>query len=231
MKDQYICDIGDYGKYGLLRELERNGFRIGVNWYYTADDVTEYLNGSGFPDKELQQVLNHIAKEHTNRRISHIEQSNLFNNALFFNNPLVTGSDKRAEWHKNALATLKECDFVYLDPDTGLENATINFNKSDSMKFVTYAEAADYFKRGQNVIIYQHDKRVNEKVYTELFGKFSDDYKIPREQISYLRFASKTVRFYAFLLQRNKADAINNILKDFTTKWQKSFKVTMKEGC
>ena len=31
MKNQYIGDIGDYGKYGLLRFLAQRGFRIGVN--------------------------------------------------------------------------------------------------------------------------------------------------------------------------------------------------------
>ena len=37
MKSQYIGDIGDYGKYGLLRFLESNGIRLGVNWYMTPE--------------------------------------------------------------------------------------------------------------------------------------------------------------------------------------------------
>ena len=31
MKNQYVGDIGDYGKYGLLRFLARQGIRIGIN--------------------------------------------------------------------------------------------------------------------------------------------------------------------------------------------------------
>ena len=40
MKDQYIGDIGDYGKYGLLRYLISNGINIGINWFYTENDKT-----------------------------------------------------------------------------------------------------------------------------------------------------------------------------------------------
>ena len=38
MKNQYLGDIGDYGKYGLLRFLASKGIQIGVNWYLTKND-------------------------------------------------------------------------------------------------------------------------------------------------------------------------------------------------
>ena len=38
MKNQYVGDIGDYGKYGLLRFLSNHGIRIGINWYLTEND-------------------------------------------------------------------------------------------------------------------------------------------------------------------------------------------------
>lgn len=38
MKNQYIGDIGDYGKYGMLRSLAMNGIKIGVNWYLCPND-------------------------------------------------------------------------------------------------------------------------------------------------------------------------------------------------
>ena len=33
MQDRYAGDVGDYGKIGLLRCLEKQGFNIGINWY------------------------------------------------------------------------------------------------------------------------------------------------------------------------------------------------------
>ena len=38
MKNQYVGDVGDYGKYGLLRYISNKGIHIGVNWYLTEDD-------------------------------------------------------------------------------------------------------------------------------------------------------------------------------------------------
>ena len=49
MKNQYVGDIGDYGKYALLRAFANEGIKVGVNWYLTEDDgsndgkFTEYL--------------------------------------------------------------------------------------------------------------------------------------------------------------------------------------------
>ena len=32
MKNQYFGDVGDYGKYGLLRFIAKRGVSIAVNW-------------------------------------------------------------------------------------------------------------------------------------------------------------------------------------------------------
>lgn len=36
MQDNYVGDIGDYGKYGLLRHVTAAGLRLAVNWYRVA---------------------------------------------------------------------------------------------------------------------------------------------------------------------------------------------------
>ena len=41
MQDRYAGDVGDYGKLGLLKCLEKHGFIIGVNWYRIATPDTE----------------------------------------------------------------------------------------------------------------------------------------------------------------------------------------------
>ncbi len=61
MKNQYIADVGDYGKYGLLRFLRMQDISIGVNWYFAPDDnstdgrKTEYLNKPKY--REYDDVL------------------------------------------------------------------------------------------------------------------------------------------------------------------------------
>lgn len=38
LKNQYFGDVGDYGKYGLLRFLANNGINIAINCYLTPND-------------------------------------------------------------------------------------------------------------------------------------------------------------------------------------------------
>ena len=50
MKNQYFGDIGDYGKYSLLRAFSSERILVGINWYLTEDD------GSG----DLFYAINYI---------------------------------------------------------------------------------------------------------------------------------------------------------------------------
>ncbi|GHV50849.1 hypothetical protein FACS1894216_03780 [Synergistales bacterium] len=38
MNDQYVDDVGDFIKLGILRALCKNNVSIGVNWYWTPND-------------------------------------------------------------------------------------------------------------------------------------------------------------------------------------------------
>ena len=49
MKNQYFGDVGDYGKYGLLKFLGERDVKIAVNWYLTKDDENKSGDG-GFID-------------------------------------------------------------------------------------------------------------------------------------------------------------------------------------
>ncbi len=40
MKNQYVADIGDFGKYSLFRAFAEEGIKVGINWYLTADDAS-----------------------------------------------------------------------------------------------------------------------------------------------------------------------------------------------
>ena len=63
MKDQYTGDVGDFGKYGLLRVLTASageGEKLGVVWYLTPDEAgnrdgkhIKYLNLEGRTQRQL----------------------------------------------------------------------------------------------------------------------------------------------------------------------------------
>ena len=51
MQDRYAGDIGDYGKFGLLRKLSEK-FSIGINWYDPGELDFERDKNGGFKQKD-----------------------------------------------------------------------------------------------------------------------------------------------------------------------------------
>lgn len=95
MKNQYVGDIGDYGKYGLLRFLARHGIKIGINWYLTENDdsadgrFTNYLEkpDDRYYDPELYDELRKVAFL-TNKTVQMVEEADLIPGAVYFNSIL-----------------------------------------------------------------------------------------------------------------------------------------------
>ena len=95
MKNQYVGDIGDYGKYGLLRFLTKKGISIGINWYLTEDDgssdgkFTDYLKKSAERDydPELFDCLKGIVDQ-PDKTVKMIEGSGILPGAEFYSEAL-----------------------------------------------------------------------------------------------------------------------------------------------
>lgn len=74
MQDKYVGDVGDFGKYGLLRALFSNSpFKLGVNWCLVEKEDkkndgkhTAYLNINGRSPREDHPA--HV--EETMQRVS-----------------------------------------------------------------------------------------------------------------------------------------------------------------
>lgn len=171
MQDNYIGDIGDYGKYGLLREVCAADMSLSVNWYRVVptkagkQDDGKYISYLSMPriyreyDPILFDSLYKIVMQEQDRRIKRIEQENLFH-ANYFSEPL--GADRKG-WHIQALKRTGNSKVVFLDPDNGLETAKMYHKDNGTEKHVKWTELKDYYTRGQNVILYQHRPQMTTK--------------------------------------------------------------------
>ena len=129
MQDNYVGDIGDYGKYGLLRTVCSEGVCLAVNWYkvepkkVSKQDDGKYTNYLKNPEKyrkydpALFDSLYKILFVDGDRSIQRIEKEQLFFAKCFSDE--VTGD--RLSWHKKALQKTSGAEIVFLDPDNGLE--------------------------------------------------------------------------------------------------------------
>jgi hypothetical protein len=188
MQDRYTADIGDFGKYGLLRYVLRycdelaQEARLGVLWYLTEpednndgrflgylDDVEEYRRC----DPELYAFLKSIRDKEKDRSVESIEQSGLFPNSVrFFSKKLsYEGTHARSpqgrlwrtvlrdRWLKRAMEQLGESNVVFLDPDNGLPGSSTKAHSQDAPKFAFPQDIGTLIDAGKSVIVYQHDIR------------------------------------------------------------------------
>jgi hypothetical protein len=181
MQNMYVGDIGDYGKYGLLRAIMPSVSKLGIVWYLVADENhlndgkhIDYLSKLKYIDcdRQLFSILKDIISL-GKRSISKIEQSSIFpTHTTYYSDYLTydgikantpTGRAKRAvrreQWLGNALETVHDCDAVFLDPDNGLETTSVLRHHAKAPKYVYYDEIMKFLSVTNTLIIYHHLNR------------------------------------------------------------------------
>ncbi|MGN1445695.1 MAG: hypothetical protein ACI4WV_05315 [Eubacteriales bacterium] len=211
MQDNYIGDIGDYGKYALLRQVDNAKLLLSVNWYRVIPSVSStqndgkhisYLNAPHLYrayDPPLFDALHKIVCIENSRRIERIEAEALFH-ATYFSEKI---SSDRTTWHMRALEKTKGTAVVFLDPDNGLETQSMNRTGSATEKHVRWNELKEYYDRGQNVILYQHRPQMTKK--EQCIGSimaFQKEY-LRADAVKLLEFPKYTNRFYFMFLHND----------------------------
>ena len=233
MKDQYFGDIGDYGKYGLLRFLAEHGVSISVNWYLTPDDgsvdgkFVRYLSDERYRRycPALYDALRECVVERGRRDVSVMSEAGLIPGARYFTEPLpVTDGASyaercrlRREWHKRALAFCAGAELVFLDPDNGIRPEGQRPSQQ-SEKYALLEEAADYWNAGQNVVYYCHKGRRTAPQWAAY--KRSLCALVPAAEPAGLTFHRGTQRSYIFALHDEAAEGIKRLLDEFlSSEW------------
>jgi hypothetical protein len=183
MQNKYVGDIGDYGKYGLLRDLFSSDHKLGIIWYLVPDErhvndgrYIDYLSKNRFQDcdSELFLILKSIVFG-GRRDITAIKQLKIFPAQTVFYSEILTysnirgntptGRQKRLElreqWLRGALETATNCDAIFLDPDNGLEKDTTDDVKQSSWFGVFVGTQVNLCKNMSLNVEYQHTAFAN----------------------------------------------------------------------
>ena len=239
MKNQYFGDVGDYGKYGLLRFIAKHGVTIAVNWYLTPDDqsndgdIRGYLgkNSNRIYDPELFDALREMCAR-DEKDVRRFAEREMLPGAIYFDDivqPQVTDStlsvtDKRlarARWHQQALAGCFGAKLVFMDPDNGLRDGSPTARK-DAPKFVYASEAVDYYNRGQDVVYYCHKGRQTDAQWEKAKRMMQEC--CPDAVLMGVTYHRGTQRSYIFVLHPERKQLYHDLLKDFlVTAWRKCF--------
>ena len=228
MQDHYVGDIGDYGKYGLLRNVTAVGLSLAVNWYRVVPvhpgkqedgKFTSYLDQPERYrqyDLELFDCLAGIVHGQK-RSIEEIEASGVLK-ADFFSDALIPA--RRSQWHQAALHSTAGADVVFLDPDNGLETARTHQRGSAGEKHTTWQEVKDYYDRGQSVILYQHrPQRTKKKVCIQSVLDFQNTF-LKADHTLLLEYPRYTNRYYFLFAHQRHRPSLERVHHTVSENWK-----------
>jgi hypothetical protein len=163
MQDRYAGDVGDFGKFSLLQALQQDvGGRLGIVWYAVGDESHNadgrhitYRHKHSFRNlndpllQELSEVLD------SKRSIAALEKKLSLLSGAALHSELVPQREKdRGIWLNNAIARMRGCGVVFLDPDNGISS-----NSVCGVKHAGWEEIDKFLAKAQLLMIYHHPGR------------------------------------------------------------------------
>jgi len=174
MKNQYFGDINDYRKYGLLRILCENGRGLAICWMRTPDDggpdgrKRRYLSEERAAlrqkyDPPLYRALQRINSDRPRMSpgdyegiLSCVKDEDILPEALHLPDLVPPEVEPRREYMAKFLSHARGADFVFFDPDNGLEVPSATCRTKRSAKHVYTDEVWQTFDAGYSILLYQH---------------------------------------------------------------------------
>jgi hypothetical protein len=239
MRDSYVADVGDFGKYALLNALAGDDLRLGVLWYRNSEpDATQDGRFTLYPelracDPNLYDLLAQILKD-GQRSLVRVEKDRILpGNTIFYSavipaptTPCFSTAARenqtqlRVAWFEGGFKKLSEVEVVFLDPDNGIAATRAKKHRRSSVKYVFEDEVTVWLNRGQSVVLYQHQQR------RTLSEQVSEQQKILAEgRVCHaLSFHRRAVRIYYILPAENHQARIAARLTYFLAgAWGKHF--------
>jgi hypothetical protein len=202
VRHNWIRDIADFAKYGLLKRLAGDDLRLGVFWYLTAhaDANAPLVSYLSRPDRyracdaALFDALRRLHNEKGDKlTLADIELGNVLpGNTVFYSRPLSTTAIERTSrrtvrdrWFQDGCALTRACDLVFLDPDTGLLPAGRKAENTGGEEYALLEEVMSLCRRGQSVVCVQFGAP----------GNFEREPEIARRRLADLSAALKAEGF------------------------------------
>lgn len=183
MQNRYSADIGDFGKFHLLRFLFSNtSYSLKQIWYLYSDEkhnndglYINYFDKTKNNDTVLEEAFKKII-QNNRRSVKALQEANLINCDYF--EPFVTKKFEslpyRKDWLTQALNFVQNCDFVFVDPDNGIATKLVKENdsrdiallsfdafkkRSKAGKYIFMDEIHAFYEKSSCVVVYHHLNR------------------------------------------------------------------------
>ena len=181
MQNRYVGDVGDFGKYALLRRLSglpgERRVRLGIVWCLFPNEGHNgdgrhiaYLDAADFQDLDDVLITGLRAIIHSGQRniFSIISGSILAHGTVSCHEPIMppkpcSRTDRlfwRSAWIERCFELTANCELVFFDPDNGLEVNSIPKTHPRAGKYIYWDEISRFWSRGDTLLIYHHLNRM-----------------------------------------------------------------------
>ena len=180
MQDRYTGDVGDFGKYGLLRALvgADDALRLGVVWYlfpneshnadgkhvrYVLKDTPNNHKRFRACDPELYDTLRTLVSD-GKRNVASVQASDILPAGTVFYEPSLSfpreerqdgRKARRDSWLNGALEATAESEVIFVDPDNSISE-TVDPLDEKGPKYVYMGDLLEFRNRDQSLVIYHH---------------------------------------------------------------------------
>jgi hypothetical protein len=164
VQDRFLADVGDFGKFGLLRHLTRAGpsWKLGIVWYAVASASTQcpakpsykYLSDAQLMscDPELGAALS--LAHSSGFRLADLRRLDILPmSTLYIEDPVPRLRKRRLDWLNQVIAAVRDRDLVFLDPDNGISPS------NGSVAHVSYDELQAFSRLNASIVFYHHLNR------------------------------------------------------------------------
>ncbi len=243
MQNRYAADIGDFGKFQLLRYLFNDtDYKLKQIWYMYPDENHnndgKYINYfekikdlDPFLEKSFKNIIN------TKRDVKALENAKLLQNCEYFSEYVnIDGKDNleyRKNWFNKAISFSQGADFIFVDPDNGIATKVLKdeeckdievlnfefFNKKiKSGKYIFIDEIEFLYDIGKCVLVYHHLNR--SMAHDKQILIIKKELKKSFSFVLAIKHKPYSPRVYFFIF---KEESINSFLFNRLTQFEKKF--------
>ncbi len=218
MQDRYAGDVGDFGKFAVLRAIAANR-KLGVCWY-RCSGAGEANNDGRHVDylrrPERYRALDPVAFDAmakvvaSRRSLRALEEAALLPGAKYHGTEIPIDRAGRSDWFRRLHATVDDCDLVFTDADNGFEWSQL------TPKCVGRDEARALRKRGRALLMYHHQTRRRGGASADFKWFASWLFDVGARTVEGVRLRPYSSRFY--LLVDGDA-SLSRSLRVFADRW------------
>lgn len=169
MQERYLGDVHDYIKFCYLKFTSNNiKQKIGLNWYLNnPEKINEHITNPNdgekrnfksqrkikLTDNKLLYEIEELKKTENRILLSFTRKTHLKKFINFYN--IELDKPRREKWFQESLIFFKKNNYIFLDPDNGLQPQKVKSTQKKSVKYVLIDEIRKLIENNKSVTFCQ----------------------------------------------------------------------------